>query len=162
MKFGNNIFESDRIKIGRELREHLPQSFENQKSLDHVRLCIAINTHYPEIAGGYYENFRVVAAIEVAIERSSLVVVDPEYAQCGDGVCPTERLLVIEKDEPHLVFDRSAQQRGSVIKWQFNVGGGGDFFGDDVIIDLLLEPNLIDTVVEQIEAVCEKQGITCA
>ena len=68
---------------------------------------------------------------------------------------------MIEKDEPHLVFDQLAQPCGRLIKWQYNVGGGGDFFGDDVIIDLLLEPNLVDTVVQQMEAVCMEQGITC-
>ena len=159
MKFGKNIFESDRIKIGRALREHLPQSYEIQKSSSFTRLCIAINTHYPEIAGGYYENARVLAAIEESIGRSSLVLVDSEYAQFGDGVCPTERLLMIEKNEPHLIFDQSAQQRGRVIKWQFSAGGGGDFFGDNVIVDFLLEPNLVDTVVEQTEAVCREHGI---
>ena len=161
MKFGNNVFESDRIKIGRELREHLPQPYKAKESSNYVRLCIAINTHYPEITGGYYENSRVLAAIEDSTGRSSLFLVNPEYTHCDEGVCPTERLLMIEKDEPHLVFDQLAQPCGRLIKWQYNVGGGGDFFGDDVIIDLLLEPSLVDNVVQQIEAVCMEQGITC-
>ena len=67
MKFGNNVFESDRIKIGRDLCEHLPQPHEAKESSNYARLCIAINTHYPEIAGGYYENSRVIAAIEESI-----------------------------------------------------------------------------------------------
>lgn len=147
---------SDSIKIATGLRDDLPQSFARKGVPGHLRLSIAVNTHYAEVSGGYYVNARVLCSIEAALQSCGLAIVNPEYL--GGAMCPNELLAAIENDTVHLLMG-SVTSEGLLEKWAFDTGGGGTFFSDDLIVDILLPSRLTEDLERTIRERCRLDEI---
>ena len=87
----DNAFPSDRMTVHVGRTDHYPAGFKNCSGAGFVRLSIAINTHYPEIVGGYYENVRVIRLIEEGFDCNTIYIVNPEYV-ASNKMTPFESL----------------------------------------------------------------------
>lgn len=138
-------------------RDHLPHEL-GAATDESVRLSIAINTHYPNVLGGYYVNPRLLSAIGAVLNKLSLYLVNEEY-HCESHDLPVENMLAIETDQPYLVCDENGFVSGRMVKWQFDAGGGGKFFGDNLIVDMRIHVDLAETISDELRQVCIAETI---
>lgn len=152
-----NHFNSDRIAVKLGIAEHWPNELGTSDA-QHIRLSLAVNTHYPEISGGYYVNARVLSVVAASLKQQSLFLVNEEYYS-DINTLPIEQLQSVENDQRHLVFDVDGNRLGSVVQWQFDTGGGGDFFADNMIIDFCIEKAMADNLIDVLRAYCASGGV---
>jgi hypothetical protein len=123
-----------------------------------VRSAFVINTYYPEIAGGAYVNRALIDLIDRAMRAT--------------GVCPAvldiyrdDRLVPIEgegqllEDEEYALVTASQALVGVLKLWQFHVGGGGSFYGDDIVLDVVLPEGRIRRIVDEVESRCRAAAV---
>ena len=158
----DNAFPSDRMAVHIGRTDHYPSEFKTCSGAGFVRLSIAINTLYPEIAGGYYVNARVINLIGEWFACNQIYIVNPEYA-ASNKVIPYESLSMVETGELCLLVGHDNPKLGWILKWQYNLGGGGEFFGDDLIVDLLIAETDVAKLIETLDAACRNAsvGFTC-
>ena len=128
-----NILPSDSLEIALDLNEHMLPSCEPYWELYRARISLSINTHYPEVNGAYYCNWRVLAALDEAIAEAGLAIVSTEYAT-GSTILPVEHLVAIDTQEPYLLLDAKQVTVGALCKWNYNTGYGGPFFSENLIM----------------------------
>ena len=153
-----NVFPSDRMSASVGQTDNYPPEFKTCSDEGFVRLSIAINTHYPEIFGGYYVNARVIRLIEEVFGRNAIYLVNPEYTD-SDKVSPVENLSMVAAGELCLLVGDDNQQLGWILKWQFDVGGGGDFFSDDLIVDFLIAETEVAKLIDSLDAACRNASV---
>lgn len=176
-----NSFPSDAVQYAWDLDEERPAAFggspdakrlfgrwrpapaSEPPSSEWQRLSFVINTHYPEVRGGYYVNPRVLLAMQSALERAELRIVDEDLVPALDaGNAPEEHLLSIDPRRSYLLQTTGLPPNvrlgvrlgGRLLKWQFDTGGGGPFFGDGVIVDILILPELGQVLLSEFREVC--------
>ena len=154
----DNAFPSDRMTVHVGRTDHYPSGFKNCSGAGFVRLSIAINTHYPEIVGGYYENARVIRLIEESFDCNTIYIVNPEYV-ASNKMTPFESLSTIETDELCLLVGHDNSKLGWILKWKYNVGGGGEFFSDNLIVDLLISETEVAKMIDSLDATCRNARV---
>lgn len=156
-----NRFPSDSVKYALDLKDEIPDEMVASRGQYEQRVSLAVNTHYPEIRGGHYVNWRIVECINRAVDESDLHVVDQEYLwEGGSGPFPTEHLLGVELWAPYVICNYAGVPVGRVMKWMFSVGGGGPFFSDDLIVDFWLDESNGQRVIASLIEVCSRCDIT--
>jgi hypothetical protein len=123
-----------------------------------TRSTFAVNTFYDEISGGYYINRALFALIGAAMDDLEIfpVILD---VWTPNGLNPIEgEGHFMEREEYALVRSDSAQI-GLLLVWQFQAGGGGPYYGDNVIFDLILPEDTTQRLVEQVEERCRAGSV---
>ncbi|MFO0861039.1 MAG: hypothetical protein U0570_10810 [Phycisphaerales bacterium] len=120
-------------------------------------LAFAINTWYPEIAGGFYLNRELVALVQDAAASLGLWVVDWETYR-PDGLVPAQLPGAIENDSDHVLVDQSLTIHARLIAWKA-MYGNQSFYADHFIIDVLTRPSLRENLIRSVEERCRQQRV---
>lgn len=146
---------SDHIKFLVGLDGNEPRGLDHwyrRATPSQTRCAIGINSHYPELQGGFYINRGLIALAQEALASLGLRVVWSEIYRF-DGLCPSELPGCLLLDEHYVVIDAQQQAKGHLFVWKLSTNGGGSFYDNAVILDMLLET----TFVEQLgHALCTR------
>jgi hypothetical protein len=128
---------SDRVtlyggKVGCEPTQVV--EFWRRNSSFQERLGISLNTHYPELAGGYYLNRAIIREVGAAIEATGCWFVLPDIAR-ETGLVVAEAPESLQLFEAYELWGETSIV-GHALLWHFGAGGGAPY-GDDVVIELL-------------------------
>lgn len=173
-----NAFPSDSLQVALDRGTDLPRDLAECTQPSMARLSVSINTYYPELHCGKFYNWRVIDAVDEAIRRTELVIVDPEFVDRQAqriavsftnvraeptedmGHFPIERLLGVELGELYVLLTTRQSFAGYLMKWTYGAGGGEPFFcADNLIIDMLTGAMIRRRLVDTILCVCREADI---
>jgi hypothetical protein len=123
------------------------------------RCAIAINTYYPEVNGGYYNNRSLIALVQDALAELGYKVVLPDSFQ-KEGLVPVEERGCLLDREEYVVADGNQQIVGRILLWQYDVGGATSFYSDKQIMDFALLPGLVNNLENSLRKMCSKYSVT--
>ena len=101
-----------------------------------IRSAFAINTFYEEIDGGYYENRALFVLIDRALRSLGMVPVNRDVFR-EQGLVPIDGEGHLFGGEQYCLVLPDQSLGGFLQIWQIHVGGGGYFYGDNIIFDVI-------------------------
>lgn len=123
-----------------------------------VRSAFAINTFYQETASGYYENYALFALIDRAWRSLGLFPVRfDDYRETG--LVPVEGEGHLLVGEQYVLVSEDQKVRGVLQTWRFHAGGGGCFYSDNIVFDLILPEGVTRQLVDEAEARCRTKSV---
>jgi len=129
---------SIRFRIGYDGNEFAEQDPTPWKAPEpYTRCTFVLSTYYPDVFGGYYENWELVGLIQDALEALGLRAVIADVWQ-ERGVVPVEARSSLRFGEHYMLVTSGAAIGGHLRLWQYNLGGGGPYYDDDLVVDILL------------------------
>ena len=99
-------------------------------------LSIAINQHYPEIEGGYYDNKGLIVLLLEILKLNGLSCVIPEYFQ-PEGFFPAE-VWGLERNENYLLIDKAGNIAG-YLRVEENYGSCDAFEADRKVVRISID-----------------------
>lgn len=125
-----------------------------------IRSTFALSTYYPNIHGGYYENRALFELIEEPLRALELLPVILEcYANAVESIVPIEGEGQLLVDEQYALVRQDGTQAGLLQVWRFHVGGGGAYYSDNIIFDLILPEPVVQQLVDDVEERCRKAQV---
>ena len=138
MNMTKMLFSSDRIRLWADFTGQEPKEVLRWwRSIEHdqySRVVVAINTYYPEVQGGYYENRLLMAVAQDALAKCDLFVVIADVYR-DLGAVPIELPGTLQLNEDYTLMDSKKAKRGQLSVWKLSAGGGGAY-NDAIIMDL--------------------------
>jgi hypothetical protein len=122
-----------------------------------VRSTFAINTFYEEIEGGYYNNRSLYALINRAMNAIGLFAIQSDYWR-ENGVVPVESEGHLEELETYILAVEPASKVG-IMKISACVAGGGPYYKDNIIFDIILPAEHTRRLVDEVEARCQAAAV---
>jgi len=119
-----------------------------------VRSTFSIATWYGEISGGFYVNRALFLLIDQAWRSLGLVPVVLDIHQ-ATGLVPVEGEGHLIENEEYALVASDQSRRGLLQTWRFHAGGGGPFYSDNVIFDLVLPEDITAQLVDEVERRCK-------
>ncbi len=132
---------------GHELDEML--SFYQRHRLLGTRSAFVVNTLYSEVQGGYYVNRSLFVLIDEAIRRLGLFPVLFETFR-PEGLVPMEGIGYLCDGEEYLLVDTGQKEVGALKIVEYSAGGGS-FYRDWIVFDLILPADLTERLVNEVE-----------
>ena len=123
-----------------------------------VRSAFAINTFYEEVQGGYYLNRALFKLIDEAMRNLGIFPVILEVWR-EVGLVPIENEGDFEEMEEYALATTEQVRIGVLKVWQFHAGGGGRFYSDNQILDIILPEDRTRQIVDAVEAKCRAASI---
>jgi hypothetical protein len=125
-----------------------------------VRFTFAINTFYPEVFGGHFENRALYELIAGSLRCVGLSPVREDYySPLAEWTVPAEGLGQILMDENYALVYDDGSQGGMLLVWCYHAGGGGTYYADKVIFDFVLPQPMMDIVVRDVEQKCREVNV---
>ncbi len=153
-----NKLPSDAIAYALNHSEAIPSEIGDVTS--RTRISLSINTYYPEVAGGYYLNWRILAVIDQSILDAGLYMLHPDVLMGGHAKCfPVDKLVSSDVGEAYSVCQVDGTQCGQIMKWSFDAGGGGPFFSDNLIVDLFIEDEFRAPILNALAERCGREDV---
>ena len=151
------VYPSDAVRVGIGIREEIPTCLKRELDApENSRVTVVINTAYPEISGGYYLNSRVINQVDRAFTENHIDLVLPDAV--NSEICPIEPLIAVKERELCLLINRN-EHAGNLLIWHFDAGGGGEFFSDDLVIDVVLVESLVGVFVNSLASIASAAQI---
>lgn len=120
------------------------------------RVAIAINTHYPEVYGGYYFNRRVLKVIGEHCEMLNLHFCLMDIL--GSDPIPAEDAVSLEPSEEYAIIDAEGKVAGQMMMW-YCPGGQESFCADRMVLDFRLPLPLSGAFESELVRCCLGQNI---
>jgi hypothetical protein len=124
-----------------------------------IRSTFVINTCYVEIGGGSYENRALYVLIDQALRSLGLFPVLFWDVFHGGSLIPIEGEGQLLVGENYALTAADQSQRGFLQIWRFYVGGGGRYYRDNVVFDLILPEDLTRQLVDEVEKRCQAVSV---
>ncbi len=123
-----------------------------------LRSTFCLNTFYEEVLGGYYENRALFLLLDRAVRLMGL---SPIILECyrSSGLIPVEGDGQFLIGEEYSLVLREQSQAGLLSVWQFSTGGGGAYYGDNIIFDFILSREITFGLADEVERQCGRSGI---
>lgn len=154
----DNKLPSDAIDYALDHSESIPREIGDVTS--RTRISLSINTYYPEVAGGYYLNWRILAVIDQSILDAGLYMLHPDVLMGGHANrFPVDKLVSSDLGEAYSVCQVDGTHCGQIIKWSFDAGGGGPFFSDNLIVDLFIEDEFRAAIMKTLVERCDREEV---
>lgn len=114
-----------------------------------TRSTFAVNTWYPEIAGGYYVNRSLFVLLDEAIRGLGLYPVLFDTFRL-EGLVPVEGVGQLCEGEEYLLVDPRQKEIGALKILEYG-SSGGSCYKDCVVFDMILPEDLTGRLVEEVE-----------
>jgi hypothetical protein len=125
-----------------------------------VRATFAVNTHYPEVFGGYFENRALFELVDASLRNLGLSpVLSDHYSQSSECVVPVEGVGQLIVYENYALVRDDGVQAGILLIWRFSAGGGGNYYSDNVIFDFVLPQLIMDDLADDVERRCSLSNV---
>lgn len=122
------------------------------------RCAVAINTYYPEVAGGYYENRSVVGMVQDALAALGYIVVLPDPFR-RDGLVPVEERGCLFVGEEYYVADLQQREAGRLLVWQYSVVQNTSFYSDKTVLDFALSSEVMVKFEQELRRLCALRNV---
>lgn len=137
----------------KEIVEH----FERHARLDRLRLCIAINGHFPDMPRGPYSNFAVQLLIQRAIRGVGLHAATTEEIYEG-GTCPDELDGFLSEFEEFLLA-KEGEIIGAIVPWSCSLADLSEFYEGNQLIDVYAQESICTCIETAVADACKSKNI---
>jgi hypothetical protein len=123
-----------------------------------IRSTFTINTFYEEIQGGFYVNRSLFELVDRALRSVGIFPVVLS-AWRENGIVPIEGEGRLFEQKQYVLAELPQSQIGVLNIWAFYAGGGGLYYEDDRIFDIILPEDRTRRLIDQVEARCDAASV---
>lgn len=153
---------SDRVSFRAGFDGEEPAEFEKRFAAmtpSQSRVAIVLNTHYPEIDGGWFFNEAIVEVLQEALETIGLFLVAAHRVPlAGSWIVPVQSAAALRMDEMCMLVDSDVRAVGTLVMWEF-CGYGGPYYGENRVVDIVVPTTLVDTLANALQERCYSGSI---
>lgn len=159
---------SDRVSFRAGFDGEEPVEFEKRFAAmtpSQSRVAIVLNTHYPEIASGWFFNEAIVELLQEAMETIGLFWVAAHRVpsadrvpSAGSWIVPVQSAAALRMDELCMLVDSDVRAAGTLLMWEF-CGYGGPYYEENRVVDIIIPTTLVDALANALQERCYRGSI---